>query len=33
MVLTLIMTLIAFLMFSSLGGAVGAFLLYRKDRL
>jgi hypothetical protein len=33
MVLTLIMTLIAFLIFSSLGGAVGAFLLHRKDRL
>jgi hypothetical protein len=33
MVLTLIMTLVAFLIFSSLGGAVGAFLLHRKDRL
>ena len=32
MILTLIMTLIAFTIFSSLGGAVGAFLLYRKDR-
>jgi len=32
MVLTLIMTLVAFLIFSSLGGAVGAFLLHRKDR-
>jgi hypothetical protein len=32
MVLTLIMTLVAFLIFSSIGGAVGAFLLHRKDR-
>lgn len=32
MILTLIMTLIAFTIFSSLGGAVGAFLLHRKDR-
>jgi hypothetical protein len=32
MILTLIMTLIAFLIFSSAGGALGAFLLYRKDR-
>jgi hypothetical protein len=32
MVLTLIMTLVVFLIFSSLGGAVGAFLLHRKDR-
>ena len=33
MVLTLIMTLVAFLIFSSVGGALGAFLLYRKDRM
>jgi hypothetical protein len=33
MVLSLIMTLVAFLIFSSFGGAVGAFLLHRKDRL
>jgi hypothetical protein len=33
MVLSLIMTLVAFLIFSSLGGAVGAFLLHRKDHL
>ena len=33
MILTLIMTLAAFLIFSSLGGALGAFLLHRKDRL
>jgi hypothetical protein len=33
MILTLIMTLAAFLVFSSLGGALGAFLLYRKGRL
>jgi len=32
MILTLIMTLMAFLIFSSAGGALGAFLLYRKDR-
>jgi hypothetical protein len=32
MILTLIMTLVAFLIFSSLGGAVGAFLLHRKER-
>jgi ABC-type transport system involved in multi-copper enzyme maturation permease subunit len=33
MVLTLIMILIAFLIFSSLGGAIGAFLLHRKERI
>jgi len=33
MIFTLMMTLAAFLIFSSLGGALGAFLLYRKDRL
>jgi hypothetical protein len=33
MVLTLIMTLAAFVIFSSLGGTMGAFLLQRKDRL
>jgi len=33
MVLSLIMTLIAFLIFSSLGGAIAAFLLHRKGRL
>jgi hypothetical protein len=33
MIVTLIMTLLAFLIFSSLGGALGAFLLHRKDRL
>ena len=33
MILTLIMTLIAFLIFSTIGGAVGAFLLHRKERL
>ena len=32
-ILTLIMTLIAFLIFSTIGGAVGAFLLHRKERL
>jgi hypothetical protein len=32
MVLTLLMTLIAFLIFSSLGGAIGAFLLHRKEK-
>jgi len=32
MVLSLIMTLAAFLIFSSLGGAIAAFLLHRKDR-
>jgi hypothetical protein len=33
MILTLIMSLIAFLIFSTIGGAVGAFLLHRKERL
>jgi hypothetical protein len=33
MILTLIMTLLAFTIFSSLGGAIGAFLLHRKERL
>lgn len=33
MVLTLVMTLVAFTIFSSLGGAIGAFLLSRKERL
>ena len=33
MILTLIMTLVAFTMFSSLGGTIGAFLLHRKERL
>lgn len=33
MIMTLIMTLIAFLIFSSLGGAIGAFLLHHKERL
>ena len=33
MILTLIMTLVAFLIFSSAGGALGAFLLYRKERV
>jgi len=33
MVLSLILTLVGFLIFSSLGGAVGAFLLHRKDRM
>lgn len=33
MILTLIMILIAFLIFSTIGGAVGAFLLHRKERL
>ncbi len=32
MILTLIMTLIAFAIFSSLGGTIGAFLLQRKER-
>ena len=32
MILTLIMSLLAFLIFSSLGGVVGAFLLHRKER-
>jgi hypothetical protein len=30
--LSLIMTLIAFLIFSSLGGTIAAFLLHRKER-
>ncbi len=33
MILTLIMSLLAFLLFSTLGGVVGAFLLHRKERL
>jgi hypothetical protein len=33
MVMTLVMTLIAFTIFSSLGGAIGAFLLHRKEQL
>jgi hypothetical protein len=33
MVLSLILTLVGFLIFSSLGGTVGAFLLHRKDRM
>jgi hypothetical protein len=33
MILTLIMTLVAFTIFSSLGGAIGAFLLHRKERM
>jgi hypothetical protein len=33
MVFSLIVTLAAFLIFSSLGGALGAVLLHRKDRL
>jgi len=32
MIFSLIMTLLAFLLFSSLGGAIAAFLLHRKDR-
>jgi hypothetical protein len=32
-ILSLIMTLIAFLIFSSVGGAIGAFLLHRKERM
>ncbi len=32
MVLSLIVTLVAFVIFSSLGGAIGAFLLHRKVR-
>jgi hypothetical protein len=32
MILSLLMTLVAFLIFSSLGGAIGAFLLHRKER-
>jgi len=33
MIFTLIIALIAFTIFSSLGGAIGAFLLHRKERL
>lgn len=33
MVLSLVLTLVGFLIFSSLGGTVGAFLLHRKDRM
>ena len=33
MILTLVMTLIAFTIFSSVGGAIGAFLLQRKERM
>lgn len=32
MILSFAMTFVAFLIFSSLGGAIGAFLLYRKER-
>ncbi len=32
-ILSLIMTLVAFLIFSSLGGAIAAFLLHRKERM
>ena len=32
MIFSLIMTLVAFLIFSSLGGAIGAFLLRRKGQ-
>jgi hypothetical protein len=32
-IFTLVMTLVAFLIFSSLGGALAAFLLHRKDHL
>jgi hypothetical protein len=32
-ILSLIMTLVAFLIFSSLGGAIAAFLLHRKEKL
>jgi hypothetical protein len=32
MILSLIMTLVAFVIFSSLGGTIGAFLLHRKGR-
>jgi hypothetical protein len=32
MILSFAMTFVAFLLFSSLGGAIGAFLLYRKER-
>ncbi len=33
MIFSLIATLLIFMMFSSLGGAIGAFLLHRKERL
>jgi hypothetical protein len=33
MIFTLLMTLIAFAIFGSIGGAIGAFLLHRKERL
>jgi hypothetical protein len=33
MILTLLMTLVAFTIFAGLGGAIGAFLLQRKERL
>jgi hypothetical protein len=33
MIFSLVMALIAFTIFSSLGGAIGAFLLHRKERL
>ena len=33
MILSLVMTLIAFVIFSSLGGTIAAFLLHRKERL
>jgi hypothetical protein len=33
MVLTLVMTLVAFAIFAGLGGAIGAFVLQRKERL
>jgi len=32
MILSFIMTLVGFMIFSSLGGAIGAFLLQRKER-
>ena len=32
MILSFAMTFVAFLIFSSMGGAIGAFLLYRKER-
>jgi type II secretory pathway component PulJ len=33
MIFTLLMTLVAFAIFASVGGAIGAFLLQRKERL
>jgi hypothetical protein len=33
MIFTLLMTLVAFAIFGSIGGAIGAFLLHRKERL